>query len=126
MVSQTVNLPAGTYKLTFDTYTAQNISNGASRCGYAIDGEATYAPLPAIGAWNNEVMSFELTEAKDVTFSFGYNKAKDAGGGSSPILYVDNVKLYSVEVPTFTYNWLPIDVTSQIANPNFAENEKTG
>ena len=93
-ISQTVNLPIGKYTMTWDSYLAQVVTSQASRCGYIIDGTATYDNLPTtINTWKNHSLTFTLTSAKAVTFRMGYNKTVNVGGPSSPILFVDNVKL---------------------------------
>lgn len=124
-VSQSADLPAGTYRLSFDTWVGQTLENAASRCGYIIGGTETYTDALAdeVGVWKQNAMTFTLTEAGEVTFSFGYLKTANSGGGDSPILLVDNVKLESVALPTFTYGWIRKDVTNLITNPSFEENQ---
>lgn len=124
-VSQSADLPAGTYRLSFDTWVGQTLENAASRCGYIIGGTETYTDALAdeVGVWKQNAMTFTLNEAGEVTFSFGYLKTANSGGGDSPILLVDNVKLESVALPTFTYGWIRKDVTNLITNPSFEENQ---
>ncbi|MBN2766647.1 MAG: T9SS type A sorting domain-containing protein [Paludibacteraceae bacterium] len=94
-LSQTiVNLPAGKYTLTWDSYLAQVVTSQSSMCGYIIDEVATYDPLPTtVDTWKNHSLTFTLLTAKDVTISLGYNKTANVGSTSSPIFFADNVKL---------------------------------
>jgi hypothetical protein len=93
-VQQIVSLPAGKYSITWDSYLGQVVTSQESRCGVVIDGVATYDNLPtAINTWKNHSLTFTIASAKDVTIRMGYNKPDNVGGGSTPILFVDNVKL---------------------------------
>lgn len=94
-LSQTiVNLPAGKYTLTWDSYLAQVVTSQSSMCGYVIDEVATYDPLPTtVGTWKNHSLTFTLLTAKDVTIRLGYNKTANVGAAVSPIFFADNVKL---------------------------------
>lgn len=93
-VEQTATLPAGKYTLTWDSFVKQTVSNQASRMGYIVDEIATYDNLPsAVDTWKNHSLTFTLLAEKAVTFRFGYSKTANTGGTTSPILFVDNVKL---------------------------------
>jgi len=118
-ISQTVNLPIGKYTMTWDSYLAQVVTSQASRCGYIIDGTATYDDLPtAINTWKNHSLTFTLTSAKDVTFRMGYNKTANVGSTSSPILFVDNVKLLKFnQVDKTTLQGLLATATTMSGNP---------
>ncbi|MGI6218548.1 MAG: DUF4859 domain-containing protein [Bacteroidaceae bacterium] len=123
-VGQTVELPAGTYRLSFDTYQALALTSADSRCGYVIDGVETYAPLPeTLNEWKQNSMTFTLTAAKEVEFRMGYTKTENTGGDKSPILLVDNVKLESIAVPEFTYAWTGSQtlLADAVQNSNFAD-----
>ena len=93
-VKQTVNLPAGSYRLTFDTYVKTSVANASSRCGVSYGETTNYKWPEATDTWTNNEVVFKLTEPTDVTISMGYKKSANVGGGSSAFLFVDNVKLY--------------------------------
>ena len=96
-VEQSATLPAGKYLMSWDSYVKQTTSNATSRCGYEIDGTATYDALPtSVDTWKSHYLIFLITESKDVIFRLGQRKTAEVGGGDSPVLYVDNLKLYSV------------------------------
>ena len=92
-VKQTVNLPAGKYTLTFDTYVTTNLNYGTSRCGVSYGSTTNYKWPTALNTWTNNEITFTLADATDVTISMGYLKNSNQGGGNSPFLFVDNVKL---------------------------------
>ena len=92
-VKQTVNLPAGRYTLTFDTYVTTNLGYGTSRCGVSYGSTTDYKWPTALNTWTNNEITFTLNDATDVIISMGYLKNANQGGGSSPFLFVDNVKL---------------------------------
>ncbi|VBB48374.1 exported hypothetical protein [uncultured Paludibacter sp.] len=105
-VSQTTSsaLPAGTYKLTWDSYftmtNAYNAGNQSSVCGYEIDGVTTYATFPSVkNTWNNNSLTFTISTDKSVTIRMGYKKINNVGSSDSPILFIDNVKLIEVTTP---------------------------
>lgn len=61
-----------------------------------IDGSATYDALPTtLSTWKNHSLTFFVSEEKAVTFRIGQYKSVDVGGGDSPVLYFDNLKLYN-------------------------------
>ena len=108
-ISQTATLPAGTYELTYDTYVTQTVENGTSWCGYSINGNTpSYKALPSeINTWENNSQRFSVTEENtQVTFTFGYTKTANAGGGNSPILFIDNIKLIYHGIDKSTLNSL--------------------
>lgn len=92
-VKQVVNLPAGKYTLTFDTYVTTNLKYGTSRCGVSYADKSTYKWPASLNTWTNNEITFTLSDATDVTISMGYLKNANQGGGNSPFLFVDNVKL---------------------------------
>lgn len=92
-VKQVVNLPAGKYTLTFDTYVTTNLNYGTSRCGVSYADKSTYKWPASLNTWTNNEITFTLSDATDVTISMGYLKNANQGGGNSPFLFVDNVKL---------------------------------
>ena len=108
-VSQTAtNLPAGTYKLTWDSYMAEVnafvAANQSSRCGVQIDGTVFYTALPtAKTTWTNNSVTFTITSTKNVNVRMGYKKNANMGGNDSPILFIDNVKLIQITTPIFLH-----------------------
>jgi hypothetical protein len=94
-VEQTVTLPVGLYTLKYDAYVTGTVANATYLCGVSYDGTDYYSAPAAINTWYNKSYSFELTTATAVTFRFGYTKSENSGGGSSPILFIDNVQLLS-------------------------------
>jgi len=121
-VSQTNTLPAGKYTLKFDIYVAQTILNANYECGVSFGGKNYYAPLPsAINTWyNGKSVTFILSEPTSVTFTFGCTKVGNQGGAASPIIFIDNVKLYDI---TSVFGDVtasnPLDFTGYITNPSF-------
>lgn len=99
-VQQTIPLPAGTYRLTFDSYVTTTLENASSLCGISY-GETTDYKWPAsTNTWTNNEIEFVLDEQTNVTISMGYKKTANVGGGSSAFLFVDNLKLtyYNTDV----------------------------
>lgn len=92
-VKQTVPLPAGSYRLTFDTYVSNAIGNAESRCGVSYGETTNYKWPAALNTWTKNEVDFTLDAQTDVTISMGYKKIGNVGGGSSAHLFIDNVKL---------------------------------
>ena len=92
-VKQTLPLPAGSYRLTFDSYVTNAIGNAESRCGVSYGETTDYKWPAALNTWTANEVDFTLDEQKNVTISMGYKKIGNVGGGSSAFLFVDNVKL---------------------------------
>ena len=92
-VKQTVPLPSGSYRLTFDTYVTTTVSNAESRCGVSYGETTNYKWPTATNTWTPNEIDFTLDSPTDVTISMGYKKIGNVGGGSSAFLFVDNVKL---------------------------------
>ena len=92
-VKQTIPLPAGSYRLTFDSYVTTSVANANSLCGVSYGETTNYKWPAATNTWTANEVDFTLTEQKDVTISMGYKKINNVGGGSSAFLFVDNVKL---------------------------------
>ena len=92
-VKQTIPLPAGSYRLTFDSYVTTSVANANSLCGVSYGETTNYKWPAATNTWTANEVDFTLTEQKDVTISMGYKKINSVGGGSSAFLFVDNVKL---------------------------------
>ena len=94
-IEQTIPLPAGSYRLTFDSYVGTTLSNASSLCGisYGATPTTVYRWPSDLNTWTANVIDFELAEQTNVTFSLGYKKTADQGAGSTPFLFVDNLKL---------------------------------
>ena len=92
-VKQTIPLPAGSYRLTFDSYVTTSVANANSLCGVSYGETTNYKWPAATNTWTANEVDFTLTEQKDVTISMGYKKINSVSGGSSAFLFVDNVKL---------------------------------
>ena len=94
-LSQTIPLPAGSYRLTFDSYVSTTLSNATSRCGisYGTTPTTAYRWPETKDTWTANSIDFVLEELTDVTISFGYKKTAEVGAGSTAMLFVDNVKL---------------------------------
>ena len=92
-VKQTIPLPAGSYRLTFDSYVTNWKDNAESRCGVSYSETTDYKWPVALNTWTNNEVDFTLDAQTDVTISMGYKKIGNVGGGSSAFLFVDNVKL---------------------------------
>jgi len=112
-IKQTATLPAGVYKLTFDTYVTTTVANAMSLCGVKIGDLTTYKWPTAVNTWTNNEIYFTLDASTAVEFSMGYKKLGNVGGGSSAFLFVDNLKLVQIKN---TAAAAATDVTSQIAN----------
>lgn len=93
-VKQTITLPAGKYVLSFDTYVANYLTNATSLCGVSYGNTTNYDGWPTeLNTWKETEIEFELNNQTDVTISMGYRKTAEVGGGTSPFLFIDNVKL---------------------------------
>ena len=129
-IQQTVTLPAGMYKMTFDTYVSTSLSNASSLCGISYGNTTNYKWPESLDTWTANEIVFTLSEESDVSFSLGYKKTAEQGAGSSAFLYVDNVKLTFLDPLQQAQNeWqavhdalVALDAT---ALPNEAENAIT-
>src|SRR5574344_406463 len=113
-VYQTVTLPAGKYRFTYDMYVGTSISNASSLCGVSFGNKINYAWPATVGSWTPETVDFVLNKPTAVTFSMGYTKTANVGGGSSPFLYVDNLKLQREPVTSKPTASDPIDMTADV------------
>lgn len=92
---QTLTLPVGKYTLIWQSLVSQTISGASSMMGYEMDGLGIYDSFPsATDIWKNHSLVFVVTTPKAVKIRMGYKKTASVGGGSSPIIFVDNVKLF--------------------------------
>lgn len=113
-VKQTATLPTGVYKLVFDAYVNTNLDKGKSLCGVKYGDLSIYKWPSELNKWTKLEIVFNVATETNVDFSMGYLKSANAGGGSSPFLFVDNIKLYKISETALTSK----DVTDKITNPN--------
>ena len=113
-VKQTATLPTGVYKLTFDALATTNLDNGKSLCGVKYGNLSIYKWPSELNKWTKLEIIFNVATETNVDFSMGYLKSANAGVGSSPFLFVDNMKLYKISETALTSK----DVTDKITNPN--------
>lgn len=113
-VKQTATLPTGVYKLTFDALATTNLDHGKSLCGVKYGNLSIYKWPSELNKWTKLEIIFNVATETNVDFSMGYLKSANAGGGSSPFLFVDNIKLYKISETALTSK----DVTDKITNPN--------
>jgi hypothetical protein len=113
-IYKTVTLPAGSYRLTFDSYVGTSLSNATSLCGVSYNNKTRYAWPTALDTWTPETVAFVLTQATDVTISMGYTKTGNTKGTESPFLFVDNVKLLKKPVAEQPTPSDPIEITNEM------------
>ncbi len=98
-VEQTMFLPVGTYTIIWESFVKQTTSSASSLMGYVMDGLGIYDGFPsATDTWKNHSLVFKVTTPKTVKIRMGYAKTANTGGGSSPILFVDNVRLLQAKL----------------------------
>lgn len=120
-VKQTSKLPVGVYKLVFDAYVNTNLDKGKSLCGVKYGDLSIYKWPSELNKWTKLEIVFNVATETNVDFSMGYLKSANEGGGRSPFLFVDNIKLYRISETALTSK----DVTDKITNPN-ADTDCTG
>lgn len=113
-VKQTSTLPVGVYKLVFDAYVNTNLDKGKSLCGVKYGDLSIYKWPSELNKWTKLEIVFNVATETNVDFSMGYLKSASEGGGRSPFLFVDNIKLYRISETALTSK----DVTDKITNPN--------
>ena len=113
-VKQTATLPTGVYKLTFDALATTNLDHGKSLCGVKYGNLSIYKWPSELNKWTKLEIIFYVATETNVDFSMGYLKSANAGGGSSPFLFVDKIQLYKIPETALTSK----DVTDKITNPN--------
>ena len=113
-VKQTSTLPVGVYKLVFDAYVNTNLDKGKSLCGVKYGDLSIYKWPSELNKWTKLEIVFNVATETNVDFSMGYLKSANEGGGRSPFLFVDNIKLYRISETALTSK----DVTDKITNPN--------
>ena len=112
-VTQTVELPEGDYRLTFDmNYVCPNESrrtepnvicttgenDNTSLCGLAVGFTGYYAPYPAMAnTWQEQTIDFSLTTSTAVTLRMGLATSAGQGAANNTRLYIDNLRLWKKE-----------------------------
>lgn len=112
-VSQSVSLPAGTYRLLMNvryvctnqqsadgrTVTASNGNVNASLTGLAIGSTTDYRYPSEPNQWQTLVWDFTLDSEQDVTLSCGFRTSVSCGAANNTLLYIDHVRLLR-QIPT--------------------------
>ena len=100
----TAELPAGSYKLTYDVENTNATTTAATyenRFNVTV-GETTYKDestewMNGKSAWTTHEIAFTLAEASPITISLGYGTgSNNFGVGNTPNLFVSHLKLASI------------------------------
>ncbi|MBQ5506001.1 MAG: hypothetical protein IIT85_02520, partial [Prevotella sp.] len=116
-IKQTINLPAGTYRLLLDMKyecpnetsnngTSINTSGGnlnTSLTGISYGNTKDYRYTATANSWEQMYYDLTLEKATDVTISLGYSSSASVGAANNTLLYVDNVRLYKKAEPHTKY-----------------------
>lgn len=97
--TQDVTLPAGDYMMIARIYNASGTGAVASsRNGFAGGDVQAYSAKTVYSStvWENDTIIFRLAAETTGKISLGY-VAANAGSGSMPHLFIDNVKLYQID-----------------------------
>ncbi|MEL1240590.1 DUF4998 domain-containing protein [Flavobacterium flavipallidum] len=91
---QVITLPIGKYTLVWNSLVSQTATGASSLMGYEMDGLPIYDSYStALNVWKTHSLVFTVTTPKSVIIRMGYKKTANAGGGGSPILFMDNIIL---------------------------------
>ncbi|MBP5380872.1 MAG: dockerin type I repeat-containing protein [Bacteroidaceae bacterium] len=113
-LSQTVSLPAGTYRFSADAFRAETTGNAT----LSIAGESI--SIDSRNTWANYAIVFTLTQTTSVTLAYNFTQG---GAAAQSRAGVDNFKLEKFDDATTTeYSW---DWTSMIANAGFERGTAT-
>ncbi len=116
-IKQTINLPAGTYRLMLDMkYECPNetSNNGSSintsggnlntsLTGISYENTKDYRYPTTANSWEQMYYDITLEKATDVTISLGYSSSASVGAANNTLLYIDNVRLYKKAEPYTKY-----------------------
>lgn len=116
-IKQTINLPAGTYRLLLDMKyecpnetsnngTSINTSGGnvnSSLTGISYGNTKDYRYPTTANSWEQMYYDITLEKATDVTISLGYSSSASVGAANNTLLYIDNVRLYKKAEPHTKY-----------------------
>lgn len=111
-ITQTVNLPAGEYRLTFvmqyvcpnesrhrDDCITTNDNENYSLCGISIGDSRQFHYPATANNWERITCPFTLTETTDVTVSMGLRTTAGVGAANNTRLYIDDVRLLQKKQP---------------------------
>lgn len=103
--TQSVTLPAGGYMLVVRMQNVAGTGTVTSNMGFVTTAGTKYmsdnVQYDNFGLqWENDTILFRLTEETTGDITLGY-AAGDFGSGSAPHLFLDNVKLYSIDTNVF-------------------------
>ena len=106
-VTQTVSLPAGSYRILLDmkyecpnqtgnngrvvTTSGGNVNSSLTGIRYGKVTDYRYPSVPS--TWETICYDFTLTKTTEVTFSIGYESSQGQGAANNTLLYIDNVRL---------------------------------
>ena len=117
--SDTISLPAGTYKISVHTYNSSTAATSitANLTGFvALDGTTYYIDRTSFtsSTWETSSVEFTLTEETAGYVSVGI-QGPAAGSGDAPVIYFDDITLvteteYSEDSPITTIGTLTADV----------------
>ena len=97
--TQSISLPAGAYMLIAKVYNAAGTGTIADNLiGFTAADGTEYLSVKEtypVQQWENDTIVFQLDEATEGEISIGLSFG--AGSGSAPHLFIDNVKLYSID-----------------------------
>ena len=111
-ISQTATLPAGFYELTFNMrYACANESRrlapnvvattggnvNTSLCGVSFNGEEHYVMPTTSDTWEQQSISFSLSEPTEVAFRIGLSTSQNQGAANQTRLYIDNLHLWTLQ-----------------------------
>lgn len=98
--SQNVSLPAGGYMIIIKVQNTAGASEAIESYNGYVDGAGTKYLSKNLSfqtsQWENDTITFLLKEAADGQIQLGY-KSGNYGSGSAMHLFIDNVKLYSID-----------------------------
>lgn len=117
---QAVELPTGFYKLGYKAYNANTSASTVAKnlIGFIPDGGTiAYGSTTDFGTttWTDELSTIIPGGSGNVSVGFVSNSGK--GSGSSAKLFIDYVKLYSLDLTTYSES-NPLDVTDIITRPD--------
>ena len=110
-ITQSVTLPAGTYRLLLDArYECPNETSNSgavittsgnnvntSLTGLKIGTTTDYRYPSEKNTWQQLCYDFELTEEQTVTLSLGFSTSASQGAANNTLLYIDNVRLLQAD-----------------------------
>ena len=99
--TQTLNLPAGTYRLSYAVCNMSDASAFVNSCGFQVEGQGSvFDNLTQMekGQWQRRTLNaFTLKQAANVTLSLGF-VAANSTSTTNPFLFFDYVKLEQADL----------------------------